>query len=72
MLSRSSVGDNRTKGRPETKTAGDQDDAGGQKKKWFQVTRFPALLTAGIHGSEHRNWKRRTIRLSAPPPPGYR
>ena len=26
------------------------------------------MLTAGIHGSEHRNWKRRTLRLSAPQP----
>ena len=44
-------------------------NVGGQKKKWFQVTRFPALLTAGIHGIEHRNWKRRTLRLLAPQPP---
>jgi hypothetical protein len=26
---------------------------GGTKKKWFQVTRFPALLSAGMHGIEH-------------------
>jgi hypothetical protein len=37
-----------------------------EQKKWFQVTRFPALPTAGIHGAEHRNWKRRTLRFSAP------
>ena len=42
--------------------------AADNPKKWFQVTRFPALLTAGIHGTEHRNWKRRTLRLSAPLP----
>jgi hypothetical protein len=36
-----------------------------EQKKWFQVTRFPALPTAGIHGAEHRNWKRRTLRFSA-------
>jgi hypothetical protein len=23
------------------------------KKKWFQVTRFPALLSTGMHGTEH-------------------
>jgi hypothetical protein len=36
------------------------------KKKWFQVTRFPAWLTTGMHGIEHRRQKRRTFRLSAP------
>ena len=43
--------------------------SGERAKKWFQVTRFPALPTAGIHGVEHLNWKRRTLRLSAPQPP---
>jgi hypothetical protein len=36
------------------------------KKKWFQVIRFPALLTAGMHRFEHRNRGRRTLCLSAP------
>src|ERR1035437_6969054 len=36
------------------------------QKKWFQVTRFPAWLTTGMHGIEHREQERRTIRLSAP------
>jgi hypothetical protein len=26
----------------------------GRTKKWFQVTRFPALPTAVMHGTEHR------------------
>jgi hypothetical protein len=30
------------------------------------VTRFPALFTTGMHGTEHRKRKRRTPRLSAP------
>lgn len=25
---------------------------GGTKKKWFQVTRFPALFSTGMHGTE--------------------
>jgi len=37
-----------------------------QKEKWFQVIRFPALLTTGMHGTEHCNRQRRTFRLSAP------
>jgi hypothetical protein len=36
------------------------------KKKWFQVTRFPALLSTGMHGMEHCEPKRRAFRLSAP------
>ena len=36
------------------------------KRKWFQVIRFPALLTTGMHGTEHCNRKRRALRLSAP------
>jgi hypothetical protein len=27
---------------------------GTDKKKWFQVIRFPALPTAVMHGTEHR------------------
>jgi hypothetical protein len=33
------------------------------------VTRFPALLTTGMHGTEHREQKHRAHRLSAPRPP---
>jgi len=33
------------------------------------VIRFPALLTAGMHRSEHRNRGRRALHLSAPQPP---
>ena len=41
----------------------------GTKKKWFQVTRFPALLTTGMHGTEHRIEKPCVSRRSAPPSP---
>jgi hypothetical protein len=34
-----------------------------------QVIGFPALLTAGMHRTEHRNRERRTPRLSAPRQP---
>jgi len=27
--------------------------SGRYQKKWFQVIRFPALLTTGMHGTEH-------------------
>jgi hypothetical protein len=37
-----------------------------KKRKWFQVIRFPALLTTGMHGTEHCNRERRTWYLSAP------
>jgi hypothetical protein len=37
-----------------------------QKRKRFQVIQFPALLTTGMHGTEHRDQERRTIRLSTP------
>jgi hypothetical protein len=33
------------------------------------VIRFPALLTTGMHGTEHRIPERRTLRLSAPRKP---
>ena len=33
------------------------ESAGHTKRKWFQVTRFPALLTTGMHGTEHCNRK---------------
>src|SRR5438132_152924 len=36
------------------------------KRKWFQVTRFAALLTTGMHGIEHRNQERRAFSLLAP------
>src|ERR1017187_5292516 len=36
------------------------------KKKWFQVIRFPASPTTGMHGTELRVQERRTFRLSAP------
>ena len=36
------------------------------KKKWFQVIRFPALPTTGMHGTELRVQERRTFRLSTP------
>ena len=39
------------------------------KKKWFQVIRFPASPTTGMHGTELRVQERRTFRLSAPPKP---
>src|ERR1019366_7848424 len=42
---------------------------GPPHKKWFQVIGFPALPTAGIHGIEHRNWKRRALSLLTPQPP---
>ena len=38
----------------------------GQKRKRFQVTRFPALLTTGMHGTEHRIRERWMSRRSAP------
>jgi hypothetical protein len=31
---------------------------GGTKKEWFQVTRFAALLSTGMHGTEQRVKKR--------------
>ena len=46
-----------------------QQIGGGTKKKWFQVTRFPALLSTGMHGTEHRIEKRCVFRRSAPPRP---
>jgi hypothetical protein len=42
---------------------------GTDKKKWFQVIRFPALPTAVMHGTEHRVREHRTIRRSTPPGP---
>jgi len=36
------------------------------KKKRFQVIRFPASPTTGMHGTELRVQERRTFRLSAP------
>ena len=38
----------------------------GQKRKRFQVTRFPALLTTGMHGTEHCVQERWMSRRSAP------
>jgi hypothetical protein len=37
------------------------------QKEWFQVTRFPALLSAGMHRTELRVKERRVPRRSAPP-----
>jgi hypothetical protein len=39
------------------------------QRKRFQVIRFPALFTTGMHGTEHRNQERRTPRLSTPRKP---
>jgi hypothetical protein len=39
-----------SKKKPPAKTGG-----GTYQKKWFQVTRFPALPTADMRGIEHRN-----------------
>src|ERR1039457_464422 len=36
------------------------------QKERFQVIRFPALFTTGMHGTEHRNRELRTLGLSAP------
>ena len=41
-------------------------EAARTKRKWFQVTRFTALFTTGMHGTEHCNQERRALRLSAP------
>jgi len=45
-----------------------KDRASSLHSPWgrFQVIRFPALFTTGMHGTEHRNRERRTPRLSAP------
>ena len=46
---------------------GERADANGPlKKKWFQVIQFPALLTTGMHGTEHCNRERRTLSFFAP------
>ena len=39
----------------------------GTKKKWFQVIRFPALLSTGMHGTEQCVEECRVFRRSAPP-----
>ena len=38
----------------------------GQKKKWFQVIQFPALLSTGMHGTEQRIKEPWALRRSAP------
>jgi hypothetical protein len=48
------------------KGGGAEGRAAGTKRKWFQVTRFTALFTTGMHRTEHCNLKRRAPCLSAP------
>jgi hypothetical protein len=48
-----------------------QAAATSTKKKWFQVIRFPASPTTGMHGTELRVQERRTSRLSAPRSPFF-